>query len=62
MPNLPVTADEQLKTLTYAILKLEAELRLIGDKEHREAIMEVVQVLKEMRVAIIAKEGTRLSP
>ena len=54
-----MTPDEEIKALTYAILRLEAELQQAETKSRRDSIMEIVQVIKQMRVAIIAKEGLK---
>jgi hypothetical protein len=33
--------------------------RSLANKSHRDSILKVIQVIKEMRVAIIAKEGLK---
>ena len=55
-----MTEEQEISVLADAIKQLQAELRSSPTKARREEIMELLQIAKAMRVAIIAKEG--LSP
>ena len=52
-----VIVEEEISTLTAAIAQLETELKRAPPEARRAEIAELLQTVKAMRVAIIAKEG-----
>jgi hypothetical protein len=53
-----MTVQERVNVLTDAIERLEVELRSSPTKTRREEIVELLQIAKVMRGAIIAKKAT----
>jgi hypothetical protein len=52
-----MTPDEELKALDYCIERLEAEYKRDLTESRRTSIMDVLQVIKEMRVALVLRQG-----